>query len=90
MLILTKLAQISYVFIAVKITCSVHLPPAVMHIMLCVNLAFRAGGLGLNMTGANKVVIFDPNWNPSHDLQAQDRLALKSTLRSQWNPFRFP
>jgi hypothetical protein len=27
----------------------------------------------LNITSANKVVIFDPNWNPSYDLQAQDR-----------------
>lgn len=30
-------------------------------------------GVGLNITSANKVVIFDPNWNPSYDLQAQDR-----------------
>ncbi|KAJ9114953.1 hypothetical protein QFC20_001328 [Naganishia adeliensis] len=32
-----------------------------------------AGGVGLNLTAANKVVIFDPNWNPAHDLQAMDR-----------------
>eukprot|EP00879_Flechtneria_rotunda_P017956 GHRR01018820.1.p1 GENE.GHRR01018820.1~~GHRR01018820.1.p1 ORF type:complete len:1037 (+),score=418.95 GHRR01018820.1:777-3887(+) len=32
-----------------------------------------AGGVGLNLTAANKVVVFDPSWNPSNDLQAQDR-----------------
>ena len=36
-------------------------------------ISTKAGGVGLNITAANKVVIFDPNWNPAYDLQAQDR-----------------
>lgn len=29
--------------------------------------------VGLNLTGGNIVIIFDPNWNPAWDIQAQDR-----------------
>jgi len=36
-------------------------------------ISTKAGGVGLNITAANKVVVVDPNWNPSYDLQAQDR-----------------
>ena len=36
-------------------------------------LTTRVGGLGVNLTSANKCVIFDPDWNPSTDVQARER-----------------
>jgi hypothetical protein len=36
-------------------------------------LCTRAGGLGINLTAADTVIIYDSDWNPQNDIQAQSR-----------------
>merc|ERR1711978_65310 len=36
-------------------------------------LSTRTGGLGINLTAADTCIIYDSDWNPQQDLQAQDR-----------------
>lgn len=32
-------------------------------------LSSKAGGCGLNLVGGNRLVLFDPDWNPANDKQ---------------------
>lgn len=37
-------------------------------------LSSKAGGCGLNLIGANRLIMFDPDWNPANDGQAMARV----------------
>jgi DNA excision repair protein ERCC-6 len=34
-------------------------------------LTTKTGGVGLNLTGANRIILYDPDWNPQNDIQAR-------------------
>jgi DNA excision repair protein ERCC-6 len=35
--------------------------------IFCGLLTTKVGGFGLNLTGANRAIILDPDWNPAND-----------------------
>ncbi|XP_041038070.1 helicase SRCAP-like [Carcharodon carcharias] len=41
--------------------------------IFCFILSTRSGGVGVNLTGADTVLFYDSDWNPTMDAQAQDR-----------------
>jgi len=53
----------------------------------CFLLSTRAGGLGINLATADTVIIFDSDWNPQNDLQAQAR-AHRIGQKEQVNVYR--
>jgi len=51
-------------------------------------LSTRAGGLGINLQTADTVILYDSDWNPQMDLQAQDR-AHRIGQKKQVHVYRF-
>ncbi|KAK8684504.1 hypothetical protein V6N13_040528 [Hibiscus sabdariffa] len=51
-------------------------------------LSTRAGGLGINLATADVVILYDSDWNPQVDLQAQDR-AHRIGQKKEVQVFRF-
>eukprot|EP00727_Mastigamoeba_balamuthi_P014742 m51a1_g9894 putative dna repair and recombination protein rad54b (976) ;mRNA; f:50668-53875 len=47
-------------------------------------LSAKAGGLGLNLVGANRLVLYEPDWNPAWDRQAMARVWRDGQAKPVW------
>lgn len=47
-------------------------------------LSAKTGGVGLNLIGASRLVLFDNDWNPSNDLQALARIHREGQQRDTY------
>ena len=45
-------------------------------------LSSKAGGVGLNLIGASRLILYDIDWNPANDMQAMARIWREGQKRS--------
>ena len=57
--------------------------------IFCFILSTRSGGIGVNLTGANTVIFYDSDWNPTMDAQAQDRFTNSTSFKCAMRYFVF-
>lgn len=44
-------------------------------------LTTKTGGVGLNLTGANRIILYDPDWNPQSDAQARESFIFEQMMK---------
>jgi len=57
-----------------KIVADFNIPPEGTEPVFIFMLSSKAGGCGLNIIGANRLIMFEPDWNPANDGQAMARV----------------
>lgn len=57
-----------------KIVADFNIPPEGHEPVFIFMLSSKAGGCGLNIIGANRLIMFEPDWNPANDGQAMARV----------------
>ena len=57
------------------------LSPSLVHDTVVFLLSSKAGGVGLNLIGASRLILYDIDWNPANDLQVQHHYIQRTLSR---------